>query len=110
MQGRRSAGTQGCRGAGVGEKTDTYIGEIYLEVIKEMLPATLVITVKDLINVSGGRWSGINIEVKNILPSLDRPRKCQSGRLVGWDQTIVALEVLTYGWYAIASIRWLNTE
>ena len=43
-------------GAGVGEKTDTYIGEIYREVIKEMLPATLVITVKDLIKLTGGRW------------------------------------------------------
>ena len=42
-------------GAWVGEKTDTYIGEIYMEVIREIFPATLVITVKDLVKLSGGR-------------------------------------------------------
>ena len=93
-------------GAGVGEKTDTYIGDIYLEVIKEMLSATLVITIEDLIYLSGGRCSGISIELKNILRSLYIPRKYQSRRLVGWNQAIVALEVLTYGCYAFTPIRW----
>ena len=64
------------KGAEVSEKADAYIGEIYMEVIKEILPAILVINVEDLIKLSGGRWSGISIEMKNILRCLVRPRKC----------------------------------
>ena len=63
--------------------------------------------VKDLIEVSGGRCSGISLELKDILTKVeDKPRICDTGRLVRWNQAILTLQALSFGWYAILSITW----
>ena len=57
------------------------IGEIHLKNVKDMLPPGMIITTRKLLELSGGRISGIALELKNILGQSDRPRN-HKGSLV----------------------------
>ena len=65
----------------------------------------MIIATRNLLELSGSRTSGIGLELKNILGQLDLLRNCK-GRLSRWDQTVLVLKALTYGWYAIISAHW----
>ena len=98
----RDTGVSGSDGGGDGGGGD-YIGEFHCTSIRKS--ENMIYHVKTLIAESGGRCSGVAMNLKEIMSKLERPFT-NTGRRVFWDTATVQLIELQHGWFRIIAVRW----